>query len=213
MPSPQTPEWAMGLTVALAALILLGIAGSWVLFRGRLTEGTALWVHLLAVGVFPLFLLIVGNFAVLEYSKELTFCGACHVVMKPYVDDVLTPSGESLASLHFQHRFAPGTECYSCHATYGLHGTFEAKLSGLRHVYRYTTGTYRLPIRMNVAFDNGLCLKCHEGAKRFMAEAIHLEDGRVSAELRTGQTECTQCHGPAHGVQKPKVAKRPSGAG
>ena len=202
-------DWAMVLTAGISALILLGIIASLLVFRGRQTEGSALWVHLLCLGVLPLGLLAVGNFATLEYATEVQFCGSCHLTMKPYIDDLHNPKSESLASLHSQNRFAPGTECYSCHANYGLHGTMEAKLTGLRHVYKYNTGTYHFPLKMPEPFENTLCLKCHNGAKRFMAQEIHLENGKVSEELRTNQTECISCHGPAHNV--PDMTKTKAG--
>ena len=209
----STLDWAIWLTVGLSGLILVCIIASWIVFREHQTEGSALWLHLLALGIFPLFLMLVGNFAVLEYAKEERFCGTCHLTMKPYVDDLHRPQGKSLAALHFQHRFAPGTDCYTCHANYGLHGTFEAKMTGLRHVYKYATRTFRLPLTMPAPFENTLCLKCHDGAKRFVAEAIHLDGNTVSAELRTGQTECIQCHGPAHDTPKPKRARGPGEVG
>jgi nitrate/TMAO reductase-like tetraheme cytochrome c subunit len=206
-------DWAMALTMGIAVLIVAGILLSLWLFRGRQTEGGALWAHLLSLGVLPLVLLAIGNFATLEYATEVQFCGSCHVTMKPYIDDLYNRNSPSLASLHAQHRFAPGTDCYSCHANYGLHGTLEAKLTGLRHVYRYYTGTYRLPMTMPEPFDNGLCLKCHDGAKRFMAHDIHLDNGQVSEELRTNATECVQCHGPAHEIPRAtKAADQPDEA-
>ncbi len=205
-------DWGIALSIVLCALILVCILVSRIVYRGRQTEGSALWLHLLALGIFPLFLLAFGNFTVLEYSKEERFCGACHVTMQPYIDDLHNPRGKSLAALHFQDRFAPGTECYSCHADYGVHGTFEAKLTGLRHVYRYWTATYHLPIRMYTPFDNQLCLKCHNGARRFMEEDSHLgEQNRVSEDLWTGKTACGDCHKPAHAI--PKRAGRPADIG
>jgi nitrate/TMAO reductase-like tetraheme cytochrome c subunit len=206
-------DWSIGLSIILAALILVCIAVSLVLYRGRQTEGSALWLHLLALGVLPLFLLATGNFAVMEYATEERFCATCHLTMKPYVDDLQNPKSPSLAAAHFQNRFAPGTECYSCHADYGLHGTFSAKLTGLRHVYKYATGTYHLPIKLPAPFENTLCLKCHNGAKRFMAQDVHLEGGKVSEELTTGKTECVQCHSPAHEIPKAKTAAAGGGGG
>jgi nitrate/TMAO reductase-like tetraheme cytochrome c subunit len=201
----------MVLTAALCLGILACIGLALVLYRGRQAEGTALWLHLVALGLLPLGLLAVGNFVVLEYSKEARFCGSCHVPMQPYLDDMQRPGSESLAALHFQHRASPGTDCYACHANYGLHGSFEAKLTGLQDVWRTYSRTYRLPIRMRGTFDNALCLKCHAGAKRFMAEAIHLEGGRVAIEYLNGKTECIQCHGPAHALPRPKrVARLPA---
>jgi nitrate/TMAO reductase-like tetraheme cytochrome c subunit len=200
-------DWATTLTLGLAVLIVALIVVSRFAFRGRQAEGTALWVHLLALGGAPLCLLAVGNFAVFEHSKEERFCGSCHRTMKPYIDDLRSPTSQSLAALHSQHRVAPGIACYACHANYGLHGTFEAKRTGLRHAYRYATGTFHLPLTMPAGFDNALCLKCHNRAKRFMAHEIHLDGGQVSAELATNKTGCVECHAPAHSVPGPKTAR------
>ncbi len=199
-------DWAVTLTAGISGIIVLCILASLIFYRGRQTEGSALWLHLLSLGVLPLVLLAIGNFATLEYATEVQFCGSCHLTMKPYIDDLHNPKSQSLASLHSQNRFAPGTECYSCHANYGVHGTLAAKLTGLRHVYKYNTGTYHLPIKMPEPFENTLCLKCHNGAKRFMAQEVHLEDGKVSEELRTSKTECISCHAPAHDVPQVKKA-------
>jgi len=204
-------DWAVILTVVLAVLIVAAVVAARIVYRGRQTEGSALWLHLIALGIFPLFLLACGTFATLEYAKETQFCAACHLTMKPYIDDLRAPKGTSLAALHFQHRFAPGTECYACHVDYGLHGTFEAKLAGLKDTYRYVTRTYRLPLAMTAPFDNGLCLKCHDGAKRFIADDVHLDGDRVSKELRTGATLCGDCHKAAHKMPVRRAAP-PRGA-
>jgi len=195
-------DWGLSLTTVLCILILGLIVAAHLLYGRRQTEGTALWLHVLALGIFPVFLLVFGNFAVLEYATQEQFCATCHLTMKPYIDDLHRPNGKSLAALHFQDRFAPDAECYSCHADYGIHGTFEAKLTGLRHVYKYYTRSYHLPLKMPRPFQNTLCLKCHDGAKRFMAEEdSHLgPDGRVSAQLVTNATRCVECHKPAHAV-------------
>lgn len=200
-------DWALALSIVISAAILVLIIASRVLYRGQQAEGTALWFHGMALGVLPLFLLASGQFATLEYATEVKFCGTCHLTMKPYIDDLHNEKSQSLAALHFQQRVMIGTECYSCHANYGLHGTFEAKLTGLRHVWKYNTGTYKLPIKMPEPFTNDLCLKCHDGAKPFMAQDIHLDDGKdgkkVSADLRADKQQCIDCHAPAHDVGKP----------
>jgi nitrate/TMAO reductase-like tetraheme cytochrome c subunit len=202
-------DWGMTLTLVLSALILAGIVVSLVVFRGRQTEGNALWFHLLTLGIFPLFLIVIGNFSVIEYAKDVRFCGGCHVPMQPYVDDLHNRKSDSLAAAHYLQRSAPGSECYLCHADYGVHGTLVAKLSGLKDVYRLVTHTYPNPIKMYAPFSNELCLKCHNGAKAFMAQGIHLDDdGKVSADLLTQDTDCTQCHGPAHELPKAKRAMR-----
>lgn len=206
-------DWAMTLTLVVSAFILVGILVSRVVYRGRQTEGNALWLHVLALGVFPLFLLPVANFAILEHATQVDFCATCHITMKPYIDDLHDPRGESLTAVHHQHRAAPGTECYTCHANYGVHGTFRSKLTGLQHVYRYWTGTYHRPIRLYAPYENAFCLKCHDGAKRFRAQPIHLDEAgqQVAPEFLNGDTGCLQCHGPAHAITAKKTAARPAG--
>ena len=76
----------------------------------------------------PLVLLVVGNFAVLEYAKEERSCGGCHRVLEVYVKDMRNLSRDSLASLHFQHRFAPSISCYSCTRTTAFMGQCPGKL-------------------------------------------------------------------------------------
>ncbi len=203
-------DWAITLTIALSALILACILVSLIVYRGRQTEGTALWLHLLSLGIFPLLLLAVGNFAVLEYAKEVRFCGSCHRTMKVYIDDLHNPKSQSLAGLHFQHRFAPGSECYTCHANYGVHGTFEAKLTGLQDVYTYITRTYHFPLKMRAPFENALCFKCHNGAKRYIAIEVHL---KLATVIKDGKLPCASCHRRAHDLPKPAVAAGPGGVG
>ena len=192
-------EWNILFTFALCLLILVCIGASLVVYRGRQTEGNALWLHLLGLCIFPVFLLPFGNFTVFEYSKQEQFCAACHASMDPYVNDLTARGGKSLAATHYQDRFAPGEECYTCHANYGVHGTFRAKLLGLNDAWRELTGTYTVPIKMTRPFPNELCLKCHDGARKFMAEDSHLDPGKVVAkELLTDKTLCTDCHVPGH---------------
>jgi hypothetical protein len=52
---------------------------------------------------------------------------------------------------------------------------------------------------MRRPFPNELCLKCHNGARKFMKEDSHLDTGKVvSKDLLTDQTLCTDCHVPGH---------------
>lgn len=203
-------DWALALTVIVCVLILAGIVVARVVYKNRQTEGTVLWVHLLALGIFPLLMLVFGNFAVLEYATQQQFCATCHLTMQPYIDDLHRPNSKSLAARHFQDRFAPGTECYACHADYGIHGTFEAKLAGLRDVYKYYTRTFHLPIKMPRPYQNQLCLKCHDGSRKFLADDSHTgPDGKVSADLVRNETRCTECHKLPHQIQR--AVPRPGG--
>jgi cytochrome c-type protein NapC len=192
-------EWNIVFTFVLCVLILFCVGLSLVLYRGRQAEGNALWLHLLGLCIFPLFLLPFANFTIFEYSKQERFCASCHPSMDPYVNDMTGPEGKSLAASHYQERFAPGEECYTCHANYGVHGTFSAKLLGLNDAWRELTGTYMVPIKMRQPFPNMLCLKCHNGARKFMAEDSHTDPGGVVAkDLLTDKTLCTDCHVPGH---------------
>ncbi len=197
----STSKWGSWLDLSIAStiwvsvLILAGILLSLILFRGRQTERQTLWWHLLFLGIFPILLLAVDNFATLEYTKEVRFCGSCHKAMQSYVEDLHNPGSRSLAALHFRQRAAWGSECYACHANYGLHGTFAAKLTGLREVVTYVSGRYQLPIRMQHAFENVFCLKCHDGTTHFVAHTVHLT---ILDQLRAEALKCTFCHRPAH---------------
>ncbi len=192
-------EWNIVFTFVLCVLILACIGLSLALYRGRQTEANALWLHLLGLCIFPLFLLPFGNFTIFEYSKQERFCASCHPSMDPYVNDMAAPDGKSLAATHYQDRFAPGEECYTCHANYGVHGTFSAKFLGLKDAWRELTGTYQMPIKMSQPFPNMLCLKCHNGARKFMKEDSHTDPGGVVAEdLIKDKTSCTDCHLPGH---------------
>jgi hypothetical protein len=205
-------EWNIVFTFMLCVLILFCIGLSLVIYRGRQTEGNALWLHLMGLCIFPVFLLPFANFTIFEYSKQERFCAACHATMDPYVNDLRATDGKSLAALHYQDRFAPGEECYTCHANYGVHGTFRAKLLGLNDAWRELSGTYSLPIKMRKPFPNLLCLKCHNGARKFMKEESHLDPGNVVAkDLLDDKTLCTECHVPGHIIAAP--AKPPLKAG
>jgi nitrate/TMAO reductase-like tetraheme cytochrome c subunit len=192
-------EWNIIFTFVLCVLILVCIGMSLVLYRGRQTEGNALWLHLLGLCIFPVFLLPFGNFTIFEYSKQERFCASCHASMDPYVNDMTAPDGKSLAANHYQDRFARGEECYTCHANYGVHGTFRAKLLGLDDAWSELSGRYTVPIKMRKPFPNELCLKCHDGARKFMKEDSHTDPGGVVAKaLLDDSTKCTDCHLPGH---------------
>jgi len=205
-----TLDWAITVTLVLCVLILVGILLSRVLFRGPQTDGHVLWFHFLTLGVMPLFLLVIGNFAVLEYSKEDRNCKGCHLVLKAYVEDMQNSTSDSLAALHFQHHFAPGTSCYSCHTNYGVHGSVSGKLAGLSHALRYLTGRYQFPLKTSSPYSNTLCFKCHYGAKRFMARNEHLEGlDKISTSLVNDKVLCIDCHNCAHRIEREaKVSRR-----
>jgi nitrate/TMAO reductase-like tetraheme cytochrome c subunit len=197
-------DWGILLTLILCVTILALIVATRVFYRHRLTRGRARLLHLLSLGVLPLVMLPFANFTVMEYTKQVSFCGSCHVVMQPYLDDMMRPGRQSLAALHYQDRFAPtqaGTECYECHADYGVHGTFVVKLQGLHDAFSYMTGNYQVPITLRKPLSDDMCLKCHVDAKPFLSQALHLDkSGKVSSLLLNGTIRCEMCHPSGHMV-------------
>ena len=203
MPWGGSLDWAMVLSILLCAFILICIAASLLFYRGREFETTALWLGSLGLLVGPLALFPISNFTVLRYSKQVTFCASCHDVMQPYVDDMHNRNIKTMAAKHYQDQFAKYTECYSCHATPGMYGIFRAKLTGLHEAFAYATGNYRLPLKLAKPFPNQFCLRCHDGARKFMAEDSHLDaDGTVAKDLVNDTVRCDECHGPSHQVSR-----------
>ena len=68
-----------------------------------------------------------------------------------------------------KNRFILTNQCYECHSDYGLAGTISARLSGVVHVLRYTTGRYMLPIKIAKPYPNSGCLECHGESQRFLS--------------------------------------------
>jgi cytochrome c nitrite reductase small subunit len=194
-------DWGIVLSLALCATIVVLIGLARLLYPRHVVEGKALLVNLLALVILPLMVLPFANFTIFEYTKQVNFCGSCHT-MQAYVDDMRRPGGRSLSALHYQIHFTPtqpGTECYSCHVTYGVHGTLVDKADGLDFAYSEYTGLYKLPIQMRQPFPNKLCLKCHVQSKFFLSQTIHLDkEGKVLPLLLNDTIACEMCHASGH---------------
>ncbi len=195
-------DWGILLSLILCIGIMVFVVLGWTRFPRRVTRGRALFVNVLGLVFLPAMILPFANFTILEYAKQENFCGSCHVAMQPYVHDVNDPKSKSLSAIHFRINFAPtqpGTACYSCHATYGVHGTMRAKLQGLSDAYRYETGWYTTPIHLRRPFPNALCLKCHIDSQFFLSQRLHLDtEGKVSPLIVKGTISCTMCHPSGH---------------
>lgn len=195
-------DWGILISLGVCTIIVVLIATTHLLYRRRATARPALVLSLVSLGILPLTLLPLGNFTAVEYAKQEQFCATCHAAMQPYVDDMRAPNGKSLAALHYQDNLAPtqpGIQCYACHANYGVHGTFKAKLQGLSDAYRYVTGTFTTPIRLRSPFKNEECLKCHLSSRLFRTVRLHQDmQGQVSAPLINGTVACGMCHASGH---------------
>lgn len=185
----------------LTCVIILGIAVvlySLVRYRGR-TVGAASWgVLALGAGILPVVSSGVGTVLVFERAERVEFCQSCHLTMKTFVTDMKDPKSESLAALHYKNRYIPDNQCYTCHTSYGLFGTVEAKKEGMHDVWVYYTRTFKLPIKIRHPYPNTDCLKCHAESVKWLAAHDDFK-----ASLFSGETSCLQCHGatnPAHNV-------------
>ena len=193
-----TSQWIQGLGVAFVVLNVILLLLAW----RRLRAGDApasMWGWLLvAVGLVPIMVAFMTFAHGLESTTTVSACGSCHV-MTPFVQDLQDVKSDTLAATHFKNRFIRESQCYTCHSDYGLGGTLKAKLAGLGHVWRYTTGFYEVPIKIGQPYPNFRCLGCHGESQRFLNSET--KKG-IMPELMSGQTSCLTCHGPAHPGQK-----------
>jgi nitrate/TMAO reductase-like tetraheme cytochrome c subunit len=184
--------------IALSIIALFVVLYTAFVHRNRLLEPKLMWLHLIGLAILPLFIWFLGNFVAVEGAKKVVFCGSCHPVMDPYVNDMIDPSSKTLAASHFRNRYIVGEHCYSCHVTYGLFGTFEAKMAGMKDVYRFYTGTWELPITLSLPYSNWNCLYCHAGAPRFEELDLHVD---FEDDMRSDDVSCLKCHSLAHPPQ------------
>ena len=151
-------------------------------------------VALMALIVLPAGAVFLANYHTFEGVHEVRGCASCHVML-PMVNDMRDPGSETLAARHYKNKWIAENQCYHCHSDYGLGGNLEAKMTGFRHLARYTTGTYQEPIQARVKFDNNNCLHCHEKAPKWVAVESHTE---ALQDLIANKTTCVECHGDPH---------------
>jgi len=161
-------------------------------------------VALLALIVLPAGAVFLANYHTFEGVHEVKACASCHVML-PMVNDMQDPNSETLAALHYKNKWIAKDQCYQCHSDYGLGGDLEAKMTGFRHLARYTTRTYTEPIVARVTFNNQNCLQCHDGTPKFVAVESHVE---MHNDLVANQVTCIDCHGEPH----PTAAQRTPGS-
>ncbi len=202
VPLPQgwigtTSQWIQGFGIAFVGLDLVLLALAW--HRLRAGDASRIWGFVLvAIGLVPIMVAFMTFAHGLEATTTVAACGSCHV-MTAFVRDLQDVKSDTLAAVHFKNRFIRESQCYTCHSDYGLGGTLKAKLNGLGHVWRYTTGLYDVPIKIARPYPNFRCLGCHGESQRFLNSPTMKA---ILPELMSGQTPCLTCHGPAHPAQK-----------
>ena len=196
-----TSQWMRGFGIAFVLLNLALIALAWRSLLGReaVTPVVRGWL-LVAVGLVPTMVAFLSFAHGLESSTTVAACGSCHV-MSPYVSDLQNVKSDTLAATHFKNRYIQEHQCYTCHSDYGLSGTLKAKIDGLGHVWRYSTGTYILPLKIARPYSNLRCLGCHGESQKFLNAGGHPTE--EIPNLMSGSTSCLDCHAPAHpGTEK-----------
>jgi cytochrome c nitrite reductase small subunit len=190
-----TDDWARGLGIAFVLLTVLLLVLAWRRIRaGGLTPGVKQMLTL-PLALLPLMIVFFGYSYGVEDSSTVASCGSCHV-MEPYVADLRNAASDSLAAVHYKNRYIQEHHCYTCHSDYGMFGTVEAKLAGLGHVVRNTTGAYTLPLKIARPYPNTRCLGCHAESQKFQRSEGHPQE--TMPTLLSGEVSCLDCHGPAH---------------
>jgi hypothetical protein len=161
-------------------------------------------VALLALIVLPAGAVFLANYHTFEGTHEVKGCASCHVML-PMVNDMRDPASKTLAAVHYKNKWIAESQCYHCHSDYGLGGDLEAKLTGFRHLARYTTRTYEEPIVSRIKFSNKNCDQCHAGTPKYLAAAPHQD---AAKELASNEITCMECHDAPH----PTAAQRTPGS-
>ncbi|SRR5579875_1549373 len=189
--------WINRLVMVLCILTIL-LVGYTIFLRGKnkITDVTSKWLLLIGFIILsPLIYFI--NFGVsFEETKPVSFCNSCHV-MEPFVKDLTDPDSEHVAAQHYQHRWIADNQCYQCHTEYGLFGTAKAKMSGIRHIWKYYIAGYEKPIKLKGTYDNHICLHCHgpvEGYQTVKEHKNYLKD----LELNKQSCFSMDCHVSPH---------------
>jgi len=184
-------DWprVLPILVALPAVVIL----VWGLVRGRLPPAAGVAGLVLPIAAYGL-----GMLMLREESKDVRFCGSCHV-MTPIVESMHATDDASLAAIHYTRGLVPTAEaCFTCHSGYGIWGTMDAKKAGVMHMLHTVTGDYSVPLTMHGPFDIDACLGCHAHAPRFRAVEAH-QTPELQQALVTREMSCTgACHPPAH---------------
>ena len=135
----------------------------------------------------------------LEESKSIDFCRSCHV-MEPYIESLYIDDGKYIPANHFQNNRLPEDEaCYSCHKEYVALGGVKAKIKAIRHLAIYYLGKTPEKIEMLKPYNNRECLQCHDGARTFEENPIHVA---MITDIKSNDMSCLTCHQSIHNIEE-----------
>lgn len=191
---------SVGLVTTVIAIILLLVVEF--LYRRKVESRSHHWLLLIGLFILPTVSIIATCATVFEETKTVSSCASCHV-MHPFVRDLKNASSPTLAARHFRNKWIADHQCYSCHTTYGVHGTLSAKRDGFRHWLLYVTRTWKEPIKYRGSYPNSNCLGCHEKTPKFDRVESHQA---LMTDLLADGIGCATCHGPVHpSPEEPKI--------
>ena len=157
-----------------------------------------------ALCVLPAVVLVGGYETQMDKAQSTTFCLSCHV-MGDYGKTLLYDDASYIPAAHFQNNRVPRERaCYTCHTDYTMFGGVRSKLRGVRHLYVQYLGT--VPPSDKIAlyepYNNRECLHCHQGARKFEAQAAHSRTPQSLADMKANTISCTasRCHDTVHDV-------------
>ncbi len=185
-----------GILAVVAALIILIMIEF--VYKDRVNRMNYRLLLIISLFVLPVIVGLGTSATVLETTKTVQSCGTCHV-MDPFVNDLYDPESTSLAARHYKNQWISEYQCYTCHTTYGAHGTFEGKRDGFRHWLLFVTQTWEDPITYAGSYPNMNCTACHGGTPAYQEVPSHIA---LRDKFRTDEVSCTSCHGPAHPTPK-----------
>lgn len=200
----SSPELIGRMGIAAAVVGILGLIAVEFFWRGRLRRTTYRWLLFLGLFVLPVISMMGVTATVFEETKSVASCRTCHI-MEPFVDDMRNTESVTLAARHYKNRWIPDHQCYSCHTTYGVHGTLASKRDGFRHWLLYVTRTYEEPIRYSGSYPNSNCISCHVGTPKYERVNSH---HALAEYLSTDKVNCFTCHGlphPSRAVRDPAL--------
>ena len=187
-------EWASHISL-FGVVAAVGLIGFVLLFRRRyIAAAASQWMLFIGICVLPLPVMLLGSAVGLEQAKDVSFCQQCHV-MRQFVDDMADPESDRLAAVHFKNRYIQRSHCYVCHTDYGLFGTMEAKIAGVGHIWKESTGSFTLPVQIARPYQFMICLDCHAQSVKFDRVPEHKD---LVAKVAGREADCTSCHGLSH---------------
>ncbi len=153
------------------------------------------WLLIAGILCIPSTTLFLGS--AVGYERLPRSCTqACHT-MDPWVSDLLNPKSQTLAAMHWKHRWINENPCYACHTGYGLAGNLRAKVGGLGHVWHQYAGTVPAEIHLRAEYPMATCLHCHAETIGFLKSEAH-NDPEQRGAILSGATSCFECHQAPH---------------